>query len=166
MAAMIRKPAEWTDRAPVKFRASREMHASPQEVWDVLCDHDRWPEWFPALDGARATGGTGIGSTRTVVIGKKFDIDEEFIVWDEPRSWGFSVVAAEGPLGRMAETLNERVDIQVLSPDRVRVTYLMAFQPRKRAGLLFRAAKRPMTKNLRDALAGLERHIEAERTPA
>ena len=74
------------------------------------------------LDKAEATGGTGLGSTRTVWVAKK-PIHEEFIVWDEPRSWGFSVVEAEGPLGLVTETLNERVDIQVLSDDRVRVTY-------------------------------------------
>ncbi|MEM8705084.1 MAG: SRPBCC family protein [Actinomycetota bacterium] len=162
MATMTRRPADWTDRAPVKIRATREMHATPQEVWDVLCDHDRWPEWFGALDDAKATGGTGVGSTRTVWVAKK-PVHEEFIVWDEPRSWGFSVVDAEGPLGLVAETLNERVDIQVLSSDRIRVTYLMAFEPRKRTGLLFRVLKGQLAKNLRQALAGLERHVEAER---
>ncbi|NDH83587.1 MAG: SRPBCC family protein [Acidimicrobiia bacterium] len=155
-------PADWTDRAPLKIRAVREIRATPQEVWDVLCDHERWPEWFSALDKAEATGGTGLGSTRTVWVAKK-PIHEEFIVWDEPRSWGFSVVEAEGPLGLVTETLNERVDIQVLSDDRVRVTYLMALQPKPRTGLLFRVLKRQLTKTLRQSLAGLERRLEAQR---
>lgn len=162
MAEMTRRPADWTDRAPVKVRATREIHATPDEVWAVLCDHERWPEWFTDLSKAEGTGGEGLGSTRTVWIGK-FAIDEEFIVWDEPRSWGFSVVRAEGPLGKVAETLNERVDIQVLADDRVRVTYLMAFQPRKLAGPLFVVLKRALGKNLRGALSGLEKHIEAAR---
>ena len=165
MAMLTRRGPEWTDTAPVKVRASREMHASPEEVWAAICDHGRWPEWFDAIDGSRATGGDGLGSTRTVTIGKA-DVHEEFIVWDEPRSWGFSVVEAEGPLGRVAETLNERIDIQVLSADRVRVTYLMAFQPKKRTGPLFRVLKGGLAKNLRSALAGLERFIEAERSSA
>lgn len=162
MAVMTRQPADWTDRAPLKIRAVREICATPQDVWDVLCDHERWPEWFSALDKAEATGGTGLGSTRTVWVAKK-PIHEEFIVWDEPRSWGFSVVEAEGPLGLVTETLNERVDIQVLSDDRVRVTYLMALQPKPRTGLLFRVLKRQLTKTLRQSLAGLERRIEAQR---
>jgi uncharacterized protein YndB with AHSA1/START domain len=162
MAVMTRQPADWTDRAPLKIRAVREIRATPQEVWDVLCDHERWPEWFSALDKAEATGGTGLGSTRTVWVAKK-PIHEEFIVWDEPRSWGFSVVEAEGPLGLVTETLNERVDIQVLSDDRVRVTYLMALQPKPRTGLLFRVLKRQLTKTLRQSLAGLERRLEAQR---
>ena len=81
MAVMTRQPADWTDRAPLKIRAVREIRY-PQEVWDVLCDHERWPEWFSALDKAEATGGTGLGSTRTVWVAKK-PIHEEFIVWDE-----------------------------------------------------------------------------------
>ena len=162
MAVMTRQPADWTDRAPLKIRAVREICATPQDVWDVLCDHERWPEWFSALDKAEATGGTGLGSTRTVWVAKK-PVHEEFIVWDEPRSWGFSVVEAEGPLGLVTETLNERVDIQVLSDDRVRVTYLMALQPKPRTGLLFRVLKRQLTKTLRQSLAGLERRVEAQR---
>ncbi|MEO0492754.1 MAG: SRPBCC family protein [Actinomycetota bacterium] len=162
MAEMTRQPADWTDRAPVKVRAAREIHASPHEVWDVLVDHDRWPEWFEAIDDAKATGGTGLGSTRTVWVAKK-PIDEEFIVWDEPHSWGFSVTRAEGLLGRVLETLNERVDIQVLSDDRVRVTYLMAMQPKPRTGIVMRFVKPQLTKGLRAALAGLETHIEAQR---
>ena len=165
MAEMNRQPPEWTDRAPVKIRASREIQALPEEVWAAICDHERWPEWFEAIDGAKGTGGEGLGSTRTVTIGKA-DVHEEFIVWDEPRSWGFTVLEAQGPLGRVATSLNERIDIQVLSPDRVRVTYLMAFQPRRFAGPAFKVLGGGLKKNLRTALAGLERFIEAQRTNA
>ena len=96
MAVMTRQPADWTDRAPLKIRAVREIRATPQEVWDVLCDHERWPEWFSALDKAEATGGTGLGSTRTVWVAKK-PIHEEFIVWDEPRSWGCLLYTSPSP---------------------------------------------------------------------
>jgi len=162
MRDLTPKPAEWIDRAPVKFRASREIAATPEEVWSALCDHERWPVWFSALSGAGATGGEGIGSTRFVMVGKD-RIDETFVIWDEPRSWGFTVDRAEGPIGRIGASLNERVDIQVLSNDRVRVTYLMGFDPRPRTRFVFRLIKRQMTKNLRSALAGLERFIESER---
>lgn len=165
MAEMNRQPPEWTDRAPVKIRASRELLATPDEVWAAICDHERWPEWFEAIDGCQATGGEGLGSTRTVTIGKA-DIHEEFIVWDEPQSWGFTVLEAKGPLGRVASSLNERIDIQVLASDRVRVTYLMAFQPRRFAGPAFRLLGGQLKKNLRVALAGLDRFVEAERSAA
>ena len=71
----------------MKFRSSREIAATPDEVWSALCDHERWPVWFGAL--SEATGGEGLGSTRFVMVGKD-RIDETFVIWDEPRS-GFTV---------------------------------------------------------------------------
>ncbi|MEM7143081.1 MAG: SRPBCC family protein [Actinomycetota bacterium] len=162
MATLETRPAEWIDKAPVKVRASREIHASADEVWAVLVDHARWPEWFTALDEAGPTGGEGLGSTRFVRIGKA-TVNETFIIWDEPHAFGFTVDDAEGPLGRIASSLNERIETQVLSPDRVRVTYLMGFQPRPRTKLLLRFASRQLTRNLRVALAGLEAQIETRR---
>ena len=153
MTELTRQTPDWTDTAPIKFRAAHEMLATPDEVWAALADHERWPEWFEAIDGAESTGGEGLGSTRAIWI-RKWRVDEEFIVWDEPRSWGFTVLVAEGPLGWLAESLNERIDIQVLAPDRVRVTYLMAFQPRSgfKGRLLGRAKKGMVKKAWRDLL--------------
>lgn len=166
MRDMTPRPPEWIDSAPIKTRASREIIATPEEVWAVLIEHTRWPEWFDALARAEGTGGDGLGSTRSVWI-KNWRIDEEFVIWDEPNSFGFTVLAADGPIGRFAETLNERVDVQVLSPDRVRVTYLQGWQPRSgfAARVLKSTAKRT-TQQLRGALASLEDHIERERSTA
>ena len=101
MRDLTPKPAEWIDRAPVKFRASREIAATPEEVWSALCDHERWPVWFSALSGAGATGGEGIGSTRFVMVGKD-RIDETFVIWDEPRSWGSPSTRPKDRLGGSA----------------------------------------------------------------
>lgn len=163
MKELVRQPAEWIDKAPIKIRASREIVASPDEVWAVLAAHERWPEWFDALNRAESTGGEGLGSTRSVWI-KKWRIDEEFIVWEEPKAFGFVVLAADGPLGRFPQTLLERVDIQVLSPDRVRVTYMQGFEARSGfAARIIGFASKSLKKSLRAALGELERHIEQER---
>ena len=159
---MTRRLAEWTDTAPIKASATREMTASPQEVWAVLCDHAGWTEWFPRLQAARPTGGEGLGSTRTVRVANA-DVHEEFIVWDEPTSWGFTVVAADGPLGRAADSLNERVDIADLGNGRVRVTYLMAFQPKPWSAPIVKLVARGLSKNLESALAGLEDEVVRRR---
>ncbi len=159
---MTRRPADWTDTAPVQARSIREMAATPDEVWAVLCDHAGWPAWFPRLQAARPTGGEGLGSTRTVRVANA-DVHEEFIVWDEPTSWGFTVVEAEGPLGAAADSLNERVDIVDLGSGRVRVTYLMAFQPKWWSGPIVRLVAKGLSANLGAALAGLEGEIERRR---
>lgn len=166
MRELTRQPAEWIDKAPIKIRVSREIVASPEEIWAVLVEHARWPEWFDALSSAEATGGEGLGSTRSVWI-KKWRVDEEFVVWDEPKAFGFVVLAADGPLGRLSETLLERVDIQVLSPDRVRVTYLQGFEARSKfAARLLGFASKGLKKNLRAALGELETVVERGRAAA
>ena len=162
MATMIQRPTTWTDTAPVQVVAEREMTATPQEVWDVLCDHAGWTGWFPRLQASRATGGEGLGSTRTVRVANA-DVHEEFTVWDEPRAWGFAVVEAAGALRFAAETLNERVDIDELDGGRVRVTYRMGFQPRRGRGVLMKAAAVGLGKNLEAALVGLEGAVAARR---
>ena len=163
MKELVRQPAEWIDKAPIKIRASREIVASPDEVWAVLAAHERWPEWFDALARAEGTGGEGLGSTRSVWI-KKWRIDEEFIVWDEPKAFGFVVLTADGPIGRFAQTLLERVDIQVLSTDRVRVSYMQGFEARSAfSARMLGFASNGLKKTLRAALGELEKHIERER---
>jgi len=159
---MQRRPPEWTDTAPVKMSATREMAASAQEVWDAICDHDQWTEWFPRLEACRPTGGTGIGSTRTVQVGGK-EVHEEFIVWDEPTAWGFTVVEADGPLGRITNSLNERISIDAVSNDRARVTYLMAWDPKTWSAPILKLANRPVSKILDQALTGLEQHVRTQR---
>jgi uncharacterized protein YndB with AHSA1/START domain len=47
--------------APAVARSELEIGASPQIVWDVLADIDRWPSWNPdvkvaSLEGALAEG--------------------------------------------------------------------------------------------------------------
>lgn len=163
MTEMTPRPAGWIETAPITIRASREVQATADEVWAAITDHERWPEWFGALDRAEATGGEGIGSTRSVLV-RSWRLDEEFVVWDEPRSFGFTVLAAEGPLGRLAESLNERIDLQVLTPERTRVTYLQGWQARSPlGGRLLKFAGRAITAQLRTALSKLEANIETRR---
>lgn len=163
MRDLSRQPAEWIETAPHKIRAARELVATPDEVWAVLVDHERWPEWFSVLDRAEPTGGEGLGSTRSVWI-RNWRLDEEFVVWDEARSFGFTILGADGPIGRLAESLTERVDIQVLSADRVRVTYLQGWLPRSAfAARILKLTAKPTTTRLRAALADLENHVDARR---
>lgn len=158
---MTRRPPEWTQTAPVKASATREIAATAAEVFAALADHETWPEWFTSITRVERFGDLteGIGSNRSVFIGKA-RIDEEFIVWDEGKEWGFTVIAASIGLLR---SLNELVTIQDIGPDRVRVTYLMAIDPKPWAKPLVRVARRQLKKNLAEALDNLGPHIEKAR---
>lgn len=162
--ALTAQPPEWTDAAPVKISASREIVASPDDIFAALADHETWVEWFPKITKVERYGDLqdGVGSNRRVHIGR-VEVDEEFILWEPGKAWGFTSLEVRGAPNTL-ESLNERVSIQQLSPDRCRVTYLMAFGPRPRLTWLFdRVLRKPLTKNLRAALAGLDDRLTRPR---
>ena len=156
------RPPDWTPTAPVKVSATREIAATAKEVFDALADHETWPEWFTAIDKVERIGDLhdGIGSKRRVHIGRAH-VDEEFIVWEPGKAWGFTVFEANMP--PLLGTLNELVTIQEIGPDRVRVTYLMAYDPKPWAKPVLRLASRRLKKELGEALDNLGRHIEKGR---
>ena len=152
------RPPEWTDTAPIKVSASREIAASAKEVFDALADHETWPEWFGALTKVERFGDLhdGIGSNRRVFIGR-VQVDEEFIVWEPGKAWGFTVIG--GTMPPLLESMNELVTIQEIGVDRVRVTYLMAIEPKAWSKPLVRVAAGRLRKNLGEALDNLGPHI-------
>ena len=158
--AMIPQPPEWTDTAPVKISASREIVASADEIFAALADHERWTEWFPKITKVERYGDLdeGIGSNRRVHIGRVV-IDEEFIEWEPGKVWAFTARDVGGA-PKALESLSERVSIQQLSPERCRVTYVMAIGPRRRLIWLFdKVLRKRLVQVLREALAGLDQRV-------
>lgn len=51
-----------------KAEASATSAASPPEVWAVLVDVPRWPEWYPGYSAAEADGPLHIGQQGTVTL--------------------------------------------------------------------------------------------------
>ncbi len=149
------QPPEWIAKAPVKVSAAREMRATPDQVFAALCDHESWPEWFTSIQKVERLGDQreGVGSRRRVTVNKRFVVDEEFIVWEPGRAWGFTVYEASTGAFR---TLNELVQIQAIADDRTRVTYTMGFDPNPVVGVLMSlGAKKMLARNLGQALDNL-----------
>ncbi len=165
---MRAQTAAWTDRAPVQVSVTRDIEASPDEVFAALADHETWPEWFAVLTQVEPYGEptTGVGSKRRVVIRHRVRLEEEFIEWVPGRVWSFTVLEASGPFFAI-ESLNERVTIDEIADGRVRVTYLMAMQPKRGLALLFRRVVRPgAAKTLTSALESLEHRLAERRSGA
>ncbi len=165
MKPLTRRPPEWTDAAPVHISATRELAASPDEVFAALADHESWPRWFAAVSKVERFGEPteGLGSRRRVFLGRRFRVEEEFIEWEPGRTWGFTVTGASMGGARWVRSVNERVTIEALDDDTTRVTYLQAIEPAGWLSPLLRLARGSTAKRLGTALESLGEHIAAGR---
>ena len=128
MATLAPRTIDFADDAPHQAEGSAVVVGTPEEVWHVLADNERWPEWFGGgVTVCRSTSdpAEGVGATREVVLGKGKGLrfHERFIAWDEGRLWSFTGIEAPSVLTGLVE----RCTIESISPTRTRVTYRMAF---------------------------------------
>ena len=159
------KPPDWIHDAPFQASATRDMDASPAEVFAALTDHENWPEWFKTITKVERFGDQheGVGSNRRVFINKRVSIDEEFNVWEPNERWGFTILSAT--IGGL-KSMNELVTIEDLGGDRSRVTYMMGIEPKFPISVLLKVGGKAMNKNLSDALDNLGPYIAARRENA
>lgn len=150
------QPPEWIDAAPVRNEASIEIAAPPAAVWAHVADHERWPEWFTALDKVEVTSGaTGVGGGRRVTA-RRLSLDEEFTAWDENEHFAFAVVESKLPfLAALAESVR-------LAPTEsgTRLVYCQGLQGKRGFGRLIGLVGAQMDKQLAPALANLKRRVE------
>jgi hypothetical protein len=93
--ALETKPLSWIDQAPIHLGGSRSTSASPEAVFAILADHERWPEWFAGVTRVSVLGpAAGVGARRRVEV-PGLVVEEEFIAWDEGRRWAFTGTAAK-----------------------------------------------------------------------
>lgn len=98
--------------------------ATPEEVWAVLADNERWPEWFPAAKACRTTSdqAEGVGSTRWIHF-DLFKVNERFVGWDPPHRWAFTVLDANLP---GIVSIVEEAIIVPIGDQETKVTYTVA----------------------------------------
>ncbi len=150
----------FTATAPLRTSVVREIDGTPDEVFAVLADADRWSRWFPGLRNTRWTSPPphGVGSTRQVGLGP-LTVDEEFIVWEPGERFAFTFTGANLPGTRAGVELVELVGLE--GGGRTRVSYTFAVEP---VGLPRVVAARlaPVVAGLVGAgLRGLESEVRA-----
>jgi uncharacterized protein YndB with AHSA1/START domain len=156
-------PVDTSFIADAPFRLENELivEATPADVWAVVIDTARWPEWFPDCNAARPTSdpAAGVGATRWVHM-DLFKVNERIVAWEEPQRWGFTLLDANLP---GIESVAEEIVITPVGDGRTRVTYRFGgkLKPWMRpTTFIFRARLDPMFKK---GLAGLKAHIEEMR---
>ena len=89
--------ADWIDHAPVQIEREMLLSASPEQVFAILADHERWPAWFKGMRRVRVDGAaSGEGALRTVWVGAS-RVQERFSRWDEHRGLTLSVIRSNLP---------------------------------------------------------------------
>ncbi len=146
------------ETAPLRFGASRVIPAQPEEVFAALADTESWPSWFRTITKAEWTSAAphGVGSTRRVHLGP-IKIDEQFIVWEPGKAWGFTFKHTTIPVAKAGA---ERVDLEPEGTG-TRVTYTLFVDPLPGLGGVTKVLKRGIDKGFADGLKGLEKHLAA-----
>ena len=155
MKQITRRPLDWIDQAPVNVTRTRRIGVPRDQVWSVIADHERWPEWFgPVTRVEPLEPAEGVGGRRRVHI-KSTSVEEEFLAWEPGSRFAFTVTHSTTPAIR---SMVEDVRLVPDGPDATTVSYTQAIDPlggSVAAPLLRRFAAR----TLDSALAGLAGHV-------
>lgn len=151
--------ADFVETAPARFVNSVVIEAAPAQIWAVLTDAAAWPRWAKAIKHVEwtSTPPFGVGTTRTVRMAGRMTVSEEFIVWEPDRRMAFRFnEATMNGVGAFAElyTLDE------ISPERTRVTWVMAMRPAGVSRVIVPITATPMRRLFGHWLKNFKRLVE------
>lgn len=154
---------EFVGEAPVTITVGRTVHASPESIWAVLTDNESWTEWFPDMKRCESTSNPseGVDATRVVKVGS-LRAHEQFIFWDRPHDWGFTITKTNLP---MASKMIERVQLDSSEHPSsnntvTEVRYSAHLTPHLLARPILGLIKMQIRKTWEQGLVGLAGHVE------
>ncbi len=152
---------EFFDEAPMRYEASVEIAATPDQVFGVLLDADAWVQWAMPITAVEWTSGFPIevGSTRTVHMRGGLIGYEEFIAYQHGvrMAFRFDEVSKKGVLA-----FAEDYRVTNLGADRCRVDWTMAMKnARSSSGLVKQLTDAVMGFMLRRMLGKFARLVES-----
>lgn len=158
MHAIEPKTLEWAPSALVQNRGRARSSASPDAVWAVLAEQERWPEWFPRIKRVVvAPGPVGVGGRRTVSL-SGLSVEEQFIGWEPGRLFAFTGVAVKP---HAFSELVEQCVLEKTADGGTDITWVQSLTP---GSALFRAVfllgRGAVVKSLNTAMANLARRAE------
>ena len=161
MGTMTPAEADFIDKAPLRIDTKVLLTHSPEEVWQVLIDTERWPDWFGACKAAHATSSPpdGVGATRWVHV-DLFKVNHRIIAWDEARRYGFTSLDANLPV---AETVVEIVTLEP-TPDGTQLTYTFTAALKPWTKPLTPVLRSKFTRLFATSLAGLQPYLDDRST--
>ncbi len=141
-------------------RRSRVVAASRKEVWELVGDPYHHPRWWPRVQ--RVEGVTARGWTNALVSSRGNTVRTDWVVEvnEEPtrRRWSQEVVGT--PFERLFKRNAIEAQLDHAESGFTRVTLTYDQKPRGVARLLPFMLKRPMAKQLDEALTNLAAAVE------
>jgi hypothetical protein len=139
------------------FRIEQTSAASPQQLYDVVLDVERWPDWMRGVRGARwekhGAPGTGVGGVRRFVEAPGLSIREEILAGQPPGRHSYTILSG-------MPVKNHRGDVRFdHRPGGSQITWDVSFD--SRIPLLGRILRRLMESTISKAASDLA--VEAER---
>jgi uncharacterized protein YndB with AHSA1/START domain len=164
MSPLTPRDTDFVDTAANRVTTVTTVNGTPQEVWAVLADNERWPEWFAAAKDCRTTSDRagGVGSTRWIHV-DLFKVNERFIAWDPPHRWAFTVLDANLP---GIVSVVEEARLEAIGDDQTRVTYVMAADVAPYLRPLVPLLRRRLGRMFEKGLAGIETQVARLRAEA
>jgi len=95
VSARLLRPVRTASRPPIEVRNETVIHASPERVWDLLTDVERWPSWYRACRWVRREGSAN-GSGRAAAFRWKAHpvvLRSTVIAAERPHSFAFDADA-------------------------------------------------------------------------
>lgn len=142
--------------------AEVEMGVSAEQVFAALEDGPSWIRWVPVIVDVKWTSDKPftVGTTRTVYLSGRIQVDEVFWAWEAPKRVGFYV---EKTNSRLLRGLAECYDVTPIDADRCTVRWRMAIKLNRPLTFLERYMRLSLGTALERLLSGLER--EARKFP-
>jgi hypothetical protein len=142
--------------ADVRFRIEQASAATPQQLYDVLLDIERWPNWMPGVRRAdwekRGAPGTEVGGVRRFGA-PGLSIREEVLSGQPPGHQSYAIISG-------LPVKSHRGDVRIVDrPGGSQVTWDVMFE--SRIPLLGNLLRRMLESTIRKGASA--RAIEAER---
>ena len=165
MRDLTRHDLDYLDHGTIRVEVTRELAATPAEIWEELADAPSWPEWFLGARRLRwvTRAPHGVGSRREISLAT-ISILEEFLVWEPGERFAFALIGAEGSGSQILRGGVEQVTLDAGTVGHTVTTYRMSLDV-----VGPRAAMRPLVGpgaklTVQTALGRLEKRIIAART--
>ena len=158
MASLEQQSIDWIGRAAFSVTGRATTSASPEAIFAILADHERWPEWFPNVKKVEVLGpAEGVGARRRVHI-PGAAVDEIFITWDEGKRWTFTGTDAKP---RFVRALVEDCVLEPHGDGGTAMAYTMYFEPPRALKPLMKLVQGQLAKNIEKGMRALATRAEA-----